>query len=173
MAGWSDSSNVVPRRSNGSSSRSQEHGRQSRRCARSAGRPASRRGGGRGRGGAVRALGGETCVASGGRTEKMAQTLRVTGLAGLFPAERIFSAYAVARAKPAPDLFLHAAARCGFAPGACVVVEDSVPGVEGGLAAGMRVLAYTAGDAAGAGGPGALGGEPLAELSELPARLGV
>jgi beta-phosphoglucomutase-like phosphatase (HAD superfamily) len=47
--------------------------------------------------------------------------------------------------KPAPDLFLHAAAQIGAAPGCCVVVEDSRPGVEAARAAGMWVLAYAGG----------------------------
>jgi beta-phosphoglucomutase-like phosphatase (HAD superfamily) len=48
---------------------------------------------------------------------------------------------AVARAKPAPDIFLAAAARLGVAPADCVVLEDSLAGVEAARAAGMRVVA--------------------------------
>lgn len=91
---------------------------------------------------AVRELGWETCVASQGRPAKMAQTLALTGLDDLFPAQRIFSATMVERPKPAPDLFLHAARTCGWAPAECVVVEDSLLGVRGARAARMRVLAY-------------------------------
>lgn len=120
----------------------------------------------------VRSLGWETCIASGGRLQKMEQTLRVTGLADLFPRDRVFSAYAVARPKPAPDVFLHAARTCGFAPAACVVVEDSVPGVQAAVAAGMRTLAYTTGGIAAADRLVPLGAEPLHELRELPAHLG-
>jgi beta-phosphoglucomutase-like phosphatase (HAD superfamily) len=54
----------------------------------------------------------------------------------------LFSATEVTRPKPAPDLFLHAAAAMGTAAGRCVVVEDSVPGVEAGVAAGMTVLGF-------------------------------
>ena len=46
--------------------------------------------------------------------------------------------------KPAPDLFLHAAARMGFEPERCLVVEDSPAGVQAGRAAGMTVLGYAA-----------------------------
>lgn len=119
----------------------------------------------------VRASGWETCIASGGRLQKMAQTLRVTGLDGCFAAERIFSATMVEHGKPAPDLFLHAARVCGFAPQACVVVEDSLPGVTAARAAGMRTLAYTAGDDALAARLRALGAETLAHLDELPRHL--
>jgi HAD superfamily hydrolase (TIGR01509 family) len=119
----------------------------------------------------VGAAGWEACIASGGAHHKMELTLRVTGLRDAVPADRIFSAYDVARPKPAPDLFLHAAAVCGHAPGACIVVEDSVPGVAAGRAAGMRTLGYSSGDAAQAARLAALGAEPLAHLSELPARL--
>ncbi|MBS1871077.1 MAG: HAD-IA family hydrolase [Actinobacteria bacterium] len=119
----------------------------------------------------VRAAGWEACVASSGRMEKMAQTLRVTGLREAVPPDRIFSAYAVAQPKPAPDVFLHAAATCGYAPAACVVVEDSVPGVTAGLAAGMRTLGFADGDADRAERLAALGAEALADLRELTARL--
>jgi HAD superfamily hydrolase (TIGR01509 family) len=119
----------------------------------------------------LRALGWEACVASGGRPEKMAQTLRVTGLAELFAAERIFSAWAVPHHKPAPDVFLYAARACGFDPAACVVVEDSAPGVLAGRAAGMRTLGCGGGDPARAARLAALGAEPLDDLSDLPALL--
>jgi beta-phosphoglucomutase-like phosphatase (HAD superfamily) len=51
----------------------------------------------------------------------------------------------VARGKPAPDLFLHAAANMGATPETCLVIEDSVPGVQAARAAGMRVLGFTGG----------------------------
>jgi beta-phosphoglucomutase-like phosphatase (HAD superfamily) len=71
-------------------------------------------------------------------------TLGLTGLWDRF-AGRIFSAHDVARGKPAPDLFLHAAARMGVAPAACAVVEDSRWGVEAARAAGMRAFGYAGG----------------------------
>lgn len=83
------------------------------------------------------------CVASNGRPEKVALTLVATGLARYF-AGRIFTASDVRRGKPAPDLFLHAAASMGALPGRCLVVEDSEPGMAAARAAGMRVLRYTA-----------------------------
>jgi len=85
-----------------------------------------------------------TCVASGGSHRKMRMTLGKTGLLARFEG-RIFSAEDVARGKPAPDLFLHAARAMGAAPADCVVVEDSLPGLEAARAAGMRSLAYAGG----------------------------
>jgi HAD superfamily hydrolase (TIGR01509 family) len=119
----------------------------------------------------VRAAGWEACIASGGAHAKLELTLRVTGLRDAIPADRIFSAYDVARPKPAPDLFLHAAATCGYAPAACVVVEDSVPGVTAGRAAEMRTFGYADGRGAHAARLAALGAEPLVDLRELPALL--
>ncbi len=51
----------------------------------------------------------------------------------------------VARGKPHPDIFLHAAARLGVPPAECLVVEDSVSGVRAGVAAGMTILGFCAG----------------------------
>ena len=85
-----------------------------------------------------------TCVASSGSHEKLRFTLGHTGLYPRFEG-RIFSAHDVARGKPAPDLFLHAARSLGADPAACAVVEDSRHGVEAGRAAGMRVFAYGGG----------------------------
>jgi HAD superfamily hydrolase (TIGR01509 family) len=85
-----------------------------------------------------------TCVASSGSHDKLAFTLRHTGLYDRFEG-RIISGYEVANAKPAPDLFLHAAARMGVDPGACAVVEDSRFGVQAARAAGMRAFGYAGG----------------------------
>ncbi|WP_019870684.1 HAD family hydrolase [Salinispora oceanensis] len=85
-----------------------------------------------------------TCVASSGTHEKMRHTLGRTGLYPRF-AGRIFSATEVAHGKPAPDLFLHAAAAMGVPPAGCVVVEDSHYGVQAARAAGMRCFGYAGG----------------------------
>jgi HAD superfamily hydrolase (TIGR01509 family) len=84
------------------------------------------------------------CVASSGSHAKMRRTLGQTGLWHRFEG-RIFSASEVARGKPAPDLFLHAAGTLGTAPGRCAVVEDSAYGVQAARAAGMHVFAYAGG----------------------------
>jgi len=81
------------------------------------------------------------CVASSGSHEKMALTLKKTGLQKYF-GERIFSASDVQHGKPAPDLFLHAAHSVSYLPEHCVVVEDSKPGVMAARAAGMQVCAF-------------------------------
>jgi HAD superfamily hydrolase (TIGR01509 family) len=82
------------------------------------------------------------CVASSGDHAKLRATLTRTGLYPRFEG-RIFSALDVRKGKPHPDLFLHAAERMGADPARCAVVEDSVLGVQAGIAAGMRVFAYT------------------------------
>ena len=97
--------------------------------------------------GVVEALDGitlRTCVASSGSHEKMRFTLGLTGLLERFDG-RMFSVSEVERGKPAPDIFLHAAARMGVAPAACAVVEDSRFGVEAARAAGMRAFGYAGG----------------------------
>lgn len=93
---------------------------------------------------AVRSLELPSCVASSSDPARLAHSLGLTGLLPLFEG-RIFSATMVSRGKPAPDLFLLAATEMGFAPGRCLVVEDSVPGVTAARAAGMRVLGFTGG----------------------------
>ena len=85
-----------------------------------------------------------TCVASSGSHDKLRFTLGHTGLYRRFEG-RIFSGYEVANGKPAPDLFLHAAARMGAEPARCAVVEDSHYGVLAARAAGMRVFGYAGG----------------------------
>lgn len=91
--------------------------------------------------GAVRSADVSYCVASSARVEKMHMTLGVTGLLPHFE-DVLFSATMVERGKPFPDLFLHAASRMGFEPADCIVIEDSVPGTQAGIAAGMRVYSY-------------------------------
>ncbi len=75
-------------------------------------------------------------VASNSSDEEMAIKFGRTGMAALV-AGKCFAAMRVGRAKPAPDVFLAAAADAGVKPGGCVVLEDSVLGVEGAVASGM------------------------------------
>jgi HAD superfamily hydrolase (TIGR01509 family) len=117
---------------------------------------------------ALDAIAAPTCVASSGTHEKLRLTLGLTGLYPRFEG-RIFSAQDVARGKPAPDLFLHAARTLGADPGACAVVEDSRYGVQAARAAGMRVLAYGGGLTPGdqLAGPGTVVFDDMRELPEL------
>ena len=111
------------------------------------------------------------CVASSGTHDRMERTLGITGLRPRFHG-RIFSATEVARGKPAPDLFLHAADRMGADPALCVVLEDSPYGVEAGISAGMRVLGYGGGLVA-ADVLADAGAEVFGHMSEVPALLGL
>ena len=108
------------------------------------------------------------CVASSGPPEKIHLTLSVTGLLPRF-AGRIFSAVEVARGKPHPDLFLHAAHEMRATPAACVVVEDSVRGVQAAVAAGMQVLGYA--DLTDAAVLSANGARVFHSMDEVPALL--
>ena len=83
------------------------------------------------------------CVASSGSHAKMHTTLGKTKLIKHFEG-KIFSASDVKNGKPAPDIYLHAAAAMGeTVPNKCLVIEDSPLGVQGGVAAGMIVFGYT------------------------------
>lgn len=93
---------------------------------------------------ALDAIAGPKAVASSSALPKLRRALEITGLLGYFdPA--VFSASQVAHGKPAPDVYLFAAARCEVDPADCVVVEDSVAGVTAARRAGMRVLGFTGG----------------------------
>lgn len=119
---------------------------------------------------AIQAAGIATCVASSGTPDKMALTLGLTGLAPRF-AGRLFSAVEVRHGKPAPDLFLHAAARMGFAPTDAVVIEDSVPGVTGAVAAGMRAFGFARDTDARL--LAEAGAEIFSDMADLPGLLGL
>lgn len=85
------------------------------------------------------------CVASNSAHDRLTRTFAATGLSATM-AGRVFSADDVANGKPAPDLFLYAAARMGgFAASDCLVIEDSVTGVTAARAAGMRVIGFCGG----------------------------
>ncbi|MDJ1137983.1 HAD family hydrolase [Streptomyces iconiensis] len=96
---------------------------------------------------ALDARGVPYCVASSGAHARIRHSLRATGLWERFTegSFRVFSTDDVPHGKPAPDLFLHAAAECGAAPEHCLVVEDSPAGVRAALAARIPVLGYTGG----------------------------
>jgi beta-phosphoglucomutase-like phosphatase (HAD superfamily) len=83
-------------------------------------------------------------IASSGSRDGLERKLKQTGLWEHF-APHVYSADHVTHAKPAPDLFLHAATALGIAPGNCLVLEDSVNGVTGAKAAGMTVWGFLGG----------------------------
>jgi HAD superfamily hydrolase (TIGR01509 family) len=84
------------------------------------------------------------CLATSSSPERLMQSLQITGLHAAF-AGRAFTASEVAHGKPAPDLFLLAAARMNTPPARCLVIEDSLTGIRAGLAAGMTVWRFTGG----------------------------
>lgn len=120
---------------------------------------------------AIQAAGYATCVASSGDLAKIRRNLAKTGLLVRF-GDRLFSADDVEHGKPAPDLFLHAAAVMGIAPERTAVVEDSRHGVDAARRAGMWAFAYAAGvtPAAALTGPATTVFEDMRELPELLAR---
>ena len=90
------------------------------------------------------------CVASSSSPERLLHSLTLTGLHGRL-APHIYSVAHVSRGKPAPDLFLHAAAQMGTPPERCVVVEDSVAGIQAARAAGMHAIGFCGGSHCDAG----------------------
>ena len=87
---------------------------------------------------------GPKAVASSSPPDRIRLSLEVTGLMRFFE-PRLFSASEVRRGKPAPDLFLFAAARAQVDPTQCIVVEDSAPGVAAAVAAGMTPIGFVGG----------------------------
>ncbi len=79
--------------------------------------------------------------ASGADREKIVLQLTKTGLLHFFEG-RIFSGVEMPKSKPAPDVYLAAAAALGADPKRCAVIEDSPTGARAGVAAGCTVLAY-------------------------------
>lgn len=78
-------------------------------------------------------------VASSSTTRLVHATLDRFGLRPHFGA--VVTGDCVARPKPAPDIFLEAAARLAVDPSDCIVLEDALTGVTAARAAGMRVIA--------------------------------
>jgi len=95
-------------------------------------------------GAAVAALALPKAVASSSGADFLREKLRLTGLLGAFD-PHVYSADLVERAKPHPDIFLHAALRLDVDPARCLAIEDSVNGVRAALAAGMTVWGFSGG----------------------------
>lgn len=111
------------------------------------------------------------CAASNSSPERLRLGLDAAGLWERF-AGRAFSAQEVARPKPAPDLFLHAATKMAASPGRCAVVEDTPTGAKAGVAAGMTVFAYTAAPHADREGLRSAGARLFERMSDLQLLLG-
>jgi len=84
-------------------------------------------------------------VASNAEPEWIAATMSITGLGGFF-GPHLFSAPKIGRSKPAPDVFLAAAAALGIEPARCIAVEDGIAGTMAAVSAGMRVIGLVASD---------------------------
>lgn len=93
-------------------------------------------------------LRGKKCVASSSTLDRVRISLDTTGLLRFFE-PNLFSASDVPRGKPAPDLFLYAAAKMKVAPSDCIVVEDSPAGIAAATAAGMVSVGFVGGSHAG------------------------
>lgn len=85
--------------------------------------------------------GGRVACASGADRHKVEFQIDMAGLRPYFE-DRVFSGHEMPRSKPAPDVYLAAAAHVQADPTACLVVEDTVTGVRAGVDAGCTVWAY-------------------------------
>ena len=85
---------------------------------------------------------GRIACASGADRFKVELQLKKCGLMPYFK-DLVFSGHEMPRSKPAPDVYLAAAAALGVDPQRCAVVEDTVTGVAAGVAAGATVFGYS------------------------------
>lgn len=93
----------------------------------------------------ARLFGGRVACASGADRPKIELQLAKVGLDDVF-AGRVFSGMETPRSKPAPDVYLAAAAALGVDPARCAVIEDTPTGVRAGVAAGATVFGYCPAD---------------------------
>ncbi len=93
---------------------------------------------------AVQSVRTQRCVCSNSSTKRITVSLTRAGLMPFFE-DRIYSGLEIPskKTKPAPDVFLHAAETLQADPAQTFVIEDSVHGVTGAKAAGMRVIGFT------------------------------
>jgi len=85
------------------------------------------------------------CIASGSPKERVELCIDVAHMRPYFPPCQVYTRELVSQGKPAPDLFLHAAAEMGYTPSQCLVIEDSSSGIRAAQAAGMEVLGFLGG----------------------------
>lgn len=117
----------------------------------------------------LRARGHRMAVASQSPLARVRFSLEVAGLDQLF-GEHVYVTSMVARPKPAPDIYLHAAARLGVEPAHCIVIEDSPAGADAARAAGFRAIGYAPGSTLGA--MQASGATVIASMDELVGTIG-
>jgi HAD superfamily hydrolase (TIGR01509 family) len=84
----------------------------------------------------------DRCVASSSHPDRIRRSLELVSLLERF-APHLFSATMVSAGKPAPDLFLLAAAKMAAEPARCLVIEDSEVGIRAAKAAGMTAFGFT------------------------------
>ena len=86
----------------------------------------------------------EHCIATGGNLTRTNIKIEKTGIRSYFDETKVFTSDLVERGKPEPDLFLLAAKKMGFEPKDCIVIEDSVAGLQAAKKAGMFSIAFVA-----------------------------
>ena len=85
------------------------------------------------------------CVASSAARDHVLKSLEITDQIRFFEDKNIFTSAQVKEAKPAPDLFLFAASQMGFSPQECLVIEDSIVGIQAARSANMKVIGFLGG----------------------------
>ena len=81
------------------------------------------------------------CVASSGPLNKMEHNLNIVGLIDKFRG-KMYSSYDIGSWKPEPEIFYHAAREMGYRPDECIVIEDSLAGIQAAKAGGFDVLGF-------------------------------
>ena len=85
------------------------------------------------------------CVVSNNSRERVLSSLEITNQLQFFQQEHIFAASQVAKGKPDSALFHLAAKELGYEVQDCIVIEDSKAGINGALAASMKVFGFLGG----------------------------
>lgn len=94
----------------------------------------------------IKEFGIARCIASGSSHHRIVRSLEITRQMHYFNERHIFNAKQVNEGKPAPDLFLFAAEQMGFLPEDCLVIEDSLAGIQAAHAAGMKAVGFLGAD---------------------------
>jgi HAD superfamily hydrolase (TIGR01509 family) len=119
----------------------------------------------------VRDSGVPFCVASSGSVAKMHKTLGQVGLLDILQ-DVLFSAQDIGRGKPHPDVFIAAAKAMNASCKDAVIIEDSVTGVQAGIASGARVFGYAGDPFTDAQQLADAGAVVFTDMAEFPALIG-